>query len=176
MNEPLFRSAHEALMFAYTFSDASGHPVAAAAERRIATFARDRYERLPGLGRGLTGLDGAAQAGMIRAEVGRMHPLHQAVIAARFSVLDVAQRQHACALLALRARHSMSCPLEAIILLMRRQHGLRVNVGRIADQHDVTERTVRNWSLSVRRWLQPAQQRAMDAAEKRLVEAGIVGD
>lgn len=170
----LFRSAHEALLFAYTYADARGHPIAAAAERQIALSARDRYEREPGASRGLTGLDGAAQAGMIQAEVERLHPLHQAAIVARFSVLDVAQRQAACSLLALRARHTVRCPFEALILLLRRQHGLRVNVGRVADQHDVCERTVRGWSLAVRKWLNATQKRAMDAAEKRLSEAGIV--
>ena len=174
MSEPLFRSAHEALMFAFTFSDACGHPVAAAAERRIATFARDRYERIPGSGRGLTGLDGAAQAGMIRAEVERIHPLHQIVLVARFSVTNIAQRQAACSALALRARHAVPCDVTATALLLRKLHGLRVDVGRIADERDVCERTVRGWQLSVKRWLEQQRKRAMDEAERRLTEAGVV--
>jgi hypothetical protein len=170
----LFRSAHEALMFAFTFSDACGHPVAAAAERTIAAFARDRYGRETGSGRGLVGLDGAAQAGMIRAHVERMHPLHQVVIVARFSVTDTAQRQRACSALAIRARHAVPCDLAATVLLLRKLHGLRVDTGRIADERDVCERTVRGWQLSVKRWLELQRTRAMDEAERRLTEAGIV--
>lgn len=174
MTTPLFRSAHEALMFAFTYSDARGHAVAAAAERQIATFARDRYERSPSSGRGLVGLDGAAQAGMIRAEVERMHPLHQVVIAAMFSVTDIPQRQAACAAMALRARHAVPCDLNATVLLLRRLHGLRVDIGRLAGERDVCERTVRGWQLSVRRWLEQQRKRAMDEAERRLTEAGVV--
>ena len=174
MTDAPFDSAHQALMFAHTFSHAQGHAVAAAAERQIAAFARERYERPSAQGRGLSGLDGAAQAGMIHAQIARMHPLHQVVIAARFSVADVARRQAACAALAFRARHLVPCDLAATVLLMRRLHGLRVDLGRIADERDVCERTVRNWQLSVRRWLRLVGQRAMDDAERRLVASGIV--
>lgn len=161
-------------MFAFTYSDACGHPVAAAAERTIAAFARDRYGREAGSGRGLVGLDGAAQAGMIRAQVERMHPLHQVVIVARFSVTDTAQRQRACSALAIRARHAVPCDLPATELLLRRLHRLRVDVGRIADERDVCARTVRGWQLAARKWLDVQRQRAMDEAERRLTEAGIV--
>ena len=100
--QPLFRSAHQALMFAFTFS-ATQHGTAAAAERQLAEFARDRYERMPGGGRGLRGLDGAAQAGMIRRRVEEMPPLHAAALIARFAILSPATRQAACSVLALRA-------------------------------------------------------------------------
>ena len=170
----LFRSAHEALLYAYTYSDARGHAVAAAAERQIATFARDRYGRTPGSGRGLVGLDGAAQAGMIQAEIARMHPLLRDAIEARFAVLDVSRRQMACARLALRARHAVACPLDALVMLMRREHGLRVSTGRVADDHDVADRTVRRWNSTLRRWLRDVRQRSMDDAERRLCEAGVV--
>lgn len=177
MSRPPFDSAHQALLFAYTFS-ANQHGTAAAAERRIAMFARQRYEDLPiaTAGRGLGGLDGAAQAGMIRSRVERMHPLHQAAILARFAVTDVATRQAACTVLALRARHALPCDLQATVMLMRRAHGLRVDMGRLADDYGVTERTVRRWQVLAHKWLRPVQTRAMDAAEQALCEAGIVAD
>ena len=73
MNDALFRSAHQALSFAFTYSETQ-HGTAAAAERQIALAARERYERVAGSGRGLKGLDGAAQAGMIRSMVERNTP------------------------------------------------------------------------------------------------------
>lgn len=172
--EPLFRSAHQALLFAYTFSD-NEHGIAAAAERQIAEFARDRYPPISHPGRGLRGLDGAAQAGMIRSRVeAHMPPLYIAAIVARFAVLSVADRQAACAALALRARTALPCPYPATVLLMRRAHGLRVNIGRMADEHDVGDRTVRRWQVLAYKWLRPIQQRAMDQAEQVLCAAGIV--
>jgi hypothetical protein len=80
MSEALFRSAHQALSFAFTYS-ATQHGTAAAAERQIALAARERYERTAGSGRGLKGLDGAAQAGLIRSLVERNStPAFQAVV------------------------------------------------------------------------------------------------
>ena len=176
-DRPPFDSAHQALLFAFTFSG-NQHGTAAAAERRIALFSRERYENLPtaSAGRGLGGLDGAAQAGMILRRVSTLHPLHQAAITARFAVLpgDVATRQAACAILALRARHALPCDLSASTMLMRRLHGLRVDVGRLSDEHEVTDRTVRRWQVLAQKWLRPVQQRAMDAAEQELCAARIV--
>ena len=173
--QPLFRSAHQALMFAFTFSGTQ-HGTAAAAERQIAEFARDRYERLPGSGRGLRGLDGAAQAGMIRRRVEEMPPLHACALVARFAVLNVADRQAACSALALRARAHVTAPQDprALALLLRRHFGLQVNLGRLADEYDVTERTAQRWALEVRRWARPIEEQAMHRIEVQLEEAGIV--
>lgn len=179
MTRPPFESAHQALLFAWTFS-ANQHGTAAAAERRIALFARERYENLPAAstGRGLVGLDGAAQAGMIHRRISTLPTLMQAAIAARFAVLpqDVATRQAACKILALHARGAMPCDLESTVLLMRKLHGLRVDLGRLADEKDVGERTIRRWKVSAWKWLKPVQQRAMDRAEEVLCEAEIVED
>lgn len=171
----LFESAHQALMFAYTFSD-NEHGVAAAAERRLALFARDRYGDPPPSGRGLRGLDGAAQAGMIRSRVeAEVPPLYLASIIARFAVLDVATRQAACSVLALRARRSVPCDLHATVLIMRGLHGLAFNEGRLADDYDVHRSTVHRWRVSTKKWLRQVQQIAMDRAERVLCAAGIVG-
>lgn len=173
--QPLFRSAHQALMFAFTFS-ATQHGTAAAAERQLAEFARDRYERMPGSGRGLRGLDGAAQAGMIRRRVEEMPPLHAAALIARFAILSPATRQAACSVLALRARHGLAAPqdIRALTLLVRRHFGLRVNLPRLADECGVTERTVQRWALEVRRWARRVEEFAMARIEVQLEEAGIV--
>ena len=66
--EPLFDSTHQALSFAYTHT-ASQTAQCAVAESQLAEFGRQRYERLRVVSRGLPGLDGVAQAGMIQRRV-----------------------------------------------------------------------------------------------------------
>jgi hypothetical protein len=73
--EPLFNNAHSALVFAFNFSGQS--------------FDRPMMNRLAapavGTGKGLVGLDGAAQAGFIRSEVQRLGRLAEAILIARIA-------------------------------------------------------------------------------------------
>lgn len=73
--EPLFDNAHGALVFAFNFSGQS--------------FDRPLMNRLAapavGTGKGLVGLDGAAQAGFIRAEVQGLGKLAEAILIARIA-------------------------------------------------------------------------------------------
>lgn len=72
---PLFDTAHGALVFAFNFSGQC--------------YDRPMMNRLAapavGSGKGLVGLDGAAQAGFIRAEVQAMGRLAEAILIARIS-------------------------------------------------------------------------------------------
>jgi hypothetical protein len=71
--DPLFASAHAALTFAFHFSEgAYDRPVM----NRMADTTR-------GEGSGLAGLDGAAQAGMVRQEIQQLGPLKVALLIAR---------------------------------------------------------------------------------------------
>lgn len=72
--EPLFRSVTDALLFAFNFSREQGGE---------SFLAKLIYQNL-GSGKGLIGVDGAAQAGMILAAVGRLPPAYKAAITARF--------------------------------------------------------------------------------------------
>lgn len=74
MSEPLFRSAHEALVFAFNYS---GQAYDAPLMNRMAWEPQNRPTK------GLAGLDGAAQAGMIKAELSRLAPVYQAALTAR---------------------------------------------------------------------------------------------
>lgn len=80
-SEPLFRSAHAALIFALNYSDQ--------------IYERPLMNRLaapaPGSGKGLVGVDGAGQAGMIRAELKALGGLHENILVAR-----LAPRQRYC--------------------------------------------------------------------------------
>jgi hypothetical protein len=76
MDEPLFKSAPDALAFAFHYT--------------MQQYDRPLVNRLadgPGVrtGRGLSGTDGAATAGSIRRHVGELLPLDQAALVARFA-------------------------------------------------------------------------------------------
>jgi hypothetical protein len=176
MSEALFRSAHQALLFAYTYA-ATQHGTAGAAERQIALSAKDRYGRVPGSGRGLRGLDGAAQAGMIRSLVERnTPPAFRLAVRARFSVLDVKARRDAVIPLALRARHSLPphVPAWAVVELVAGSLGMKVNLAHIADRCEVDVRTVRNWRLASRKFVASIEAPGMAQVEVLLEDAGIV--
>lgn len=74
--EPLFSSAHAALMFAYNHhNQIYDRPLLARLAQRTS----------PGKSKGLGGVDGAAQAGIILAAVQKLPRLYQAIVVARFS-------------------------------------------------------------------------------------------
>ena len=169
----MFRDAPSALLFAMNFGDRD-HNVAAAAERSLATYGPDRYDREAPRGHGLRGEDAAAQAGMILSRLQTLPPLLQADLAARFTRINAPARNAACNLLAMRARQSVPCDVRTTAMLLRRYYGARIDHGRIADQAGVHLQTVRRWQLAVRRWARPISQQAIDAAEVLLEECGIV--
>ncbi len=74
-DEPVFTSSRQALVFAYRFTHG--------------TMKRPFLASLMGgpkkPGRGLAGLDGAAQAGLIKAEVGKLGPLRRFILTARYA-------------------------------------------------------------------------------------------
>lgn len=69
----LFNSVHHALVFAFNYSS---YP-----ESEIGRL----QGPMAGSDKGLTGMDGATQAGFIRGEVDRLNRLHKACIIARYS-------------------------------------------------------------------------------------------
>ena len=75
-DDTLFESAHGALLFAFHYFSQSG------ARSQMASL----YKPSGKSGKGLVGVDGAAQAGFIRREVGELPPYERALIIARFSV------------------------------------------------------------------------------------------
>lgn len=78
MDEPLFRSTHAALTFAYNFQ---GAPALSIMNRMIKNPG-DSDAPPP---KGLAGLDGAAQAGMIRRHVASLGRFSEALIIAEFA-------------------------------------------------------------------------------------------
>jgi hypothetical protein len=75
VSEPLFKTAHQALSFAYNFS-------ASSLDRPLMSRMADKSKAT---GKGLSGMDGAAQAGMILRNVKELPRLHQMIVLARFA-------------------------------------------------------------------------------------------
>lgn len=75
IDEPLFRSAHDALVFAFNYSRQQSPRTPMTSLMRTAQM---------GSGKGLSGLDAAAQAGFILAEVCRLPDNQHNVIVARY--------------------------------------------------------------------------------------------
>lgn len=78
IDDPLFGSENGALKFAFNFVHGA---------IKVGTLGS-----LVGgakVGRGLAGLDGAGQAGLIRAELGKMPPVRRAILTARYALPSV---------------------------------------------------------------------------------------
>lgn len=75
IDEPLFKSTHDALVFAFAYAGQQSPRTPMTSLMRSASI---------GSGKGLSGLDGAAQAGMILAEVCRLPDDQHNVIVARY--------------------------------------------------------------------------------------------
>lgn len=76
MTEPLFKSTHNALLFAFNFS-------AQQYERPMMNRMAD--DPVDYVSKGLSGMDGAAQAGMVFAKLERLQPLHQYIVFATYA-------------------------------------------------------------------------------------------
>ena len=74
-NDAIFDSTRSALVFAFGFRTQQY------GETPLAKLQRHRL----GSGRGLVGMDGAGQAGMVLAQIDRLGPTDRAVIIARFA-------------------------------------------------------------------------------------------
>ena len=163
--EGLFSSAHAALVFAFNFSGQC--------------YDRPMMNRLAapaiGSGKGLGGLDGAAQAGFIRAEVRGLGSLAEAILIARIAprAMPCHCRQSCCSgrkpnaewvtaisHLADQARRSalLGCAANGI---MRREYVVRyftpkeqrISLEALAEKHDVDRNTASAHCSKVATWL-----------------------
>lgn len=193
--EPLFKSAHAALVFALNYS--------------MQQYDRPHMNRNAGgpaarPGKGLSGLDGAGQAGMVRVELSQLPPIQQAVL-----VASIAPRQLPCDcnvsccsgwkinqewanamsdLTAAAAAGALSgCLSNARLrsMLIQRLFGAKVTLSKLAEDHEVDERTVSAHHAKLKRWLFGGvgevglHQRAGHALTQRLKACGwldVTGD
>lgn len=166
--QPLFKSAHAALVFALNYSmQQYDRPLL----NRIAS-GELTAGMAPAGGKGLSGLDGAAQAGMIRNELAQLSPIQQAAL-----VASIAPQQLPCdcrvsccsgwkinqewanamsALTTAAAAGALSgCLSNGRLrsMLIQRLFGAKVTLSKLAEDHRVDERTVSAHHAKLKRWL-----------------------
>lgn len=197
--EPLFKSAHDALVFAYSYS---GQQFDKSLMLKMAAGGTKS-------GKGLVGNDGAAQAGMIRQEVLGLGRIVEAVLIVRFApraqpcecrsacckgYKDNFEWRNAVSFLADHVRMSALAGTTANAIVRREcvlryfeQKDKRVGVETFAEKHNLHRESAGAYIGRVGKWLggEPARadkpavvgidQAAMAAIETRLLEIGMVG-
>lgn len=181
--EPLFSSTHAALVFAFNFSHQ-------AYDRPVMNRMADGPKRS---GKGLVGLDGAGQAGMIRAAVDALGREEAMVITARF-----APRRDRCACrrdccsgwVPGREWRAATDHLTEYVLRMalagtvshyrlrngivRRVFGDDVKLVEIAEAAGVNRDTVSDHAKRITKHLSGIEGRALKAIDEKLYTDGIV--
>jgi len=199
ISEPLFRSAHAALVFAFNFTmQQYDRPLM----NKVASKDSEQGE-----GKGLSGQDGAAQAGMIRRRLSTLPPLQQAIMVARTAPATLVcscgapccqgrqanlEWTAAIRLVADSAEKEAlaSCTINrglTLGLLTRLfGQGKGQQMSDIAEQAGVSSNTATNHLSRLKLWLHGSKTRgvvvgvgqealAIFAAEQALTDAGIVG-
>ena len=166
LDDCLFDSTYAALAFAYRYSTQQYQPTPMARLMRGSL----------GKGKGLHGIDGAAQAGMIRAEVGKIREPERCAIVARFAV-DGAECIAAKLQLIRPATASLGTGVHnrrMVDNLVQRYFGQRVHLKDLAEMVGIHPNTMTDRWRSIRRVLSEIEDRGMDMAEARLQQAGLV--
>lgn len=187
LNEPLFSSAYSALVFAFNVS-------------------RQCYDRpfmnkvaspAIGSGKGLAGLDGAAQAGMIRAEVKALGELAEAFLIARIAprsepcscrsaccggsrtnsewfdaISALSEYARNAALAGTTANGMLRQAYVARYFAMKDQ---RVSLELLAEKHDLNRQTIGTHYSKLSKVFKEVESLAQNAIEDRLREIGVVG-
>lgn len=180
MDQPLFTSTHQALRWAFSYHGLSS-------PKSISDIiARMKDKSRPPSGRGLSGLDGAAQAGMILQEVNRLPEQMRMAVIARFAGTSPCPCCNQPAVSPLRveavehlAEHvrkvaSIAGPLALRRGLVRIHYGDKLKMGDIADQCGVHRNTLSNYKAAIRKTLEPIDKHAMAQMDEAL--SGMVGD
>ncbi|MBV8158290.1 MAG: hypothetical protein JO278_11570 [Dyella sp.] len=135
-----------------------------------------------GSGKGLIGVDGAAQAGMIRSELGMLPELHQAVLTARCAPRDIpcdcgrpccaARRPNteweaAIVWLTDRAMQQLSGSFSHYRVrrsILEKIFGVRVDLQQIAEDCDAHRNTVSAQNAKLKVWIEGEKKRGLMAA------------
>lgn len=195
MMSPLFTSAHAALTFAYRYS-------AQQYDRPLMNKLADKGSRS---GKGLAGVDGAGQAGMIKREVRELGALYEALVIATYAppTAPCACRAACCAgekphrdwseaihLITMEATSQLSGRLSHYALrrgIVERQFGVKRLLSELATRCGVDRDTASHHNALVTAWLSGDKKRsgpnvrvgeiarAVAAAGDRLTQAGMIG-
>lgn len=162
----LFDSAYSALYFAYRYSPQQYAPTP------ISRLMRSQI----GSGKGLHGLDAAAQSGIIRAEVEAIGPYEKNAIVARFAT-DPAESLGAKIALLVPATASLGTGIHhhrMVDGLVQKYYGRRIYLKEIAEMIGATPNTMTKRWACIRECIRDIEYRAMDRAEERLRQAGLI--
>lgn len=164
--EPLFDSAYAALAFAYRYSTQQYQPTPMARLMRGSI----------GSGKGLHGLDGAAQAGLVRAMVGKLPEFERAAITARFSFKS--SEGYAAKIVLIRpATASLGTGIHSrrmVDHLVQKFYGERVYLKELAELVGMHANTMTDRWRCIRKALTELEHRAIDRAEAEFQVAGLV--
>ncbi len=167
LSEPLFDGAYPALLFAFRYSG----------QQYSLSVVGKMMGGRGGSGKGLTGLDGAAQAGIIRAEVGQLDPWERDVLIARFSVdrKDAIQAKINLIAVAASALPSGMNSRRLIDALVQRYFGEKMTFEDMALRFGVGKDTIRKdrWSPVMKK-LHDIEDRAHLNIYDRLKSACII--
>ena len=181
-SEPLFSSAHAALVFAFNFSmDLYDRPL------------MNKMADPPApVGKGLSGLDGAAQAGFVRAELHLMGAIPEAILIARVAPQGspCECRRPCCSgktinpgwadAIKTLTQHAL-VPLSGCIshyrlraAIVQKFFGASVSLSDIAEVCGVNRDTASDHNQKVVKMLRTEETAAWGRFESRLIEAGMV--
>ncbi|MEX3628437.1 MAG: DNA-binding protein [Burkholderia sp.] len=182
--ESLFSSAHSALVFAFNFSGQC--------------YDRPMMNRLAqpavGNGKGLSGLDGAAQAGMIRAKLRTLGRLHENILIARTAPKTIpcdcgspccaGHRTNlewfdAAGYLTEHAKGALAGCFAHYRLrsaIIQKYFGVKISMVEIADDCEVSRTTANDHNAKVVKLLKAEESKAWAAIEDKFQAAGIVGE
>jgi hypothetical protein len=193
-NTPLFKSAHTAITFALNYG------ITDHVERSPASKMAD--DRKGSGGHGLIGMDGAAQAGIILAELKRTGAFHEACVIARVAKRKILCNCGAECCCKHRPNWQWRDAINSIAMLVKDQmeeerkegtrgmkdspvmrqaiiakfFGERIRVKELAHACDVTEGTVSNHTGKINKILKHTENEAWNLLEEALRSSGIVGD
>lgn len=177
-HDPVFKSAHEALIFAFNY-----------AGQQSPRTPMTRLMQGPSLGRGrgLVGLDGAAQAGMVLAAVERLPKEQAHVITVRYG--DVRHECPCCGQPAppqgwVDAVDALSHCVELEGVPRRVRHAVieravcrrKWDAARLSLEYGLSERTLRHSCLQLKRRLAKAENAAIAYLDDYFAERGLVGE
>lgn len=184
MKEPgIFKHSREALVFSLNYS---------IQQYALSPMAKMVKGSGVGSGRGLVGLDGAAQAGMVLAELQKLTPIERAVLVARCAprVLRCECRSPCCA--GYRAnpdwREAISELTEHVIVALsgtlshyrvrsgcvQRFFGAKVKLTELAESCGVNRNTVSAHNQAIVKVLKGLEHRAFEAFDVAVDERGMI--
>lgn len=188
MSDAPFKSVHDALIYAFNFSDQQFSETTLAKLMRKAAENGGESSAL-GTGKGLRGVDGAGQAGMILAELVRSPVDHQAAITARY-----ARRTKPCAhcgsdaltenwkaaiegLAEFSLDHlKISVDIRLRRTLVQGYFGKKANYTNLAKRFEIDRHTVGGYYGVVAKSLKTLEFAAQDRLHWQLVSRGMIAD